>query len=304
MKICITGGTGFIGKYISLYLKNHDHDITVVARSKKSEDIAQKLNLSYIIGDLNNLSELIPKLKQFDAVIHCAFDYSIEFKKSVELDKAFLYDLLDGTNTNLKFFIYTSSAYALHNIKNDIYDESVDITILPYHDKWIFQHENLVLKARDEFLKTAIIRAGMVYGGFGGSIDSFFEEIKKTGKLDMPGNGYNYWSFIHVNDLAIMYDQILKNNATGIFHGVDCKPIKVSEVFNAINSVCSDKSVINKLNGAKAKEKWGLYYNTFLSDIRVTSSRHSDINWTPDKPDFISSIQIVYDEWKNKKINL
>jgi nucleoside-diphosphate-sugar epimerase len=304
MKICVTGGTGYVGKYLSLYLKNNGHDTSVVVRSKKSEDIAKELGLKFISGDLNNLDDLIPKLKSFDAVIHCAFDYTIDFKKSVDLDRIFLNSLLNQDNLKLKHFIYTSSAYALHNDKNEIYDESIDISLLPYSDKWIFRHEKIVNDACSDKLKTSVIRAGMVYGGFGGSMDSFFDEAHRTRKLFMPGDGNNFWSFIHVNDLARMYALILQNNSTGIFHGIDSKPLKVIDVFNAINSTCTNQSEIIGLSGETAINKYGLYYNTYLSDIRVISRRKSEINWVLEKTDFITSIQTVFDEWKNKTINL
>ena len=56
MRILLTGGTGFIGRYLKQHLK---HD--VIAPTSK------EINLQ----DLNSVTEFL-KSQQFDAVVHCA----------------------------------------------------------------------------------------------------------------------------------------------------------------------------------------------------------------------------------------
>ena len=51
MNILIAGGTGFIGKKLAYFLKDKEHDITILSRSQKKAD---KVNMSAV-----NLPEFV-----------------------------------------------------------------------------------------------------------------------------------------------------------------------------------------------------------------------------------------------------
>jgi UDP-glucose 4-epimerase len=84
MKIFITGGSGFIGKYLIPILV--EHEILCLSHSQKIES-GRVTNIKVIIGDLTKSESYIDALKRFkpDCCIHLAWyglpDYSIENNK-------------------------------------------------------------------------------------------------------------------------------------------------------------------------------------------------------------------------------
>src|SRR3989338_323994 len=99
MKIFVTGGTGFNGRYIVEKLREQEQELLVLTRNK-SYDSKYK-NIRPIYGDLSDLSELEKTLEDFspDVSIHLAwegipYDYGPEMsEKNLQRSKN-LMDLL------------------------------------------------------------------------------------------------------------------------------------------------------------------------------------------------------------------
>src|SRR5690625_4750050 len=69
--ILVTGGTGFLGKRLSLTLKAKDYTVTVLGRDKQ---IGQELNnhgIKFIPCDLTHEHKVIQACKGMDYVFHC-----------------------------------------------------------------------------------------------------------------------------------------------------------------------------------------------------------------------------------------
>ena len=111
MNIFLTGGTGFIGSYVTLELLKQNHKITILSRNPNKVPEFQKIKqLEVVKGSLAD-TELLKKLIiGKDACIHIALNYS-EQKTGWEV-------LLDDTlptvfmsniavKENVKHFIYT-----------------------------------------------------------------------------------------------------------------------------------------------------------------------------------------------------
>lgn len=73
MKIFVTGGTGFIGKFVVRKLNNGKHTILILTRNKQNSSTD---NISFIKGDMADLPKWKDQLKRFepDAAIHLAWE--------------------------------------------------------------------------------------------------------------------------------------------------------------------------------------------------------------------------------------
>src|SRR6185312_11951026 len=69
MKIAITGGTGFIGGHLAQRLSVEGHQVVVLGRTQRSEEIA---SAKFRECDLSSIESLAAAFEGCDAVAHCA----------------------------------------------------------------------------------------------------------------------------------------------------------------------------------------------------------------------------------------
>src|SRR5216110_1830002 len=86
---------------------------------------------------------------------------------------------------------------------------------------WRAGHEQLVLQAAGDNLRTAVIRPGIVYGGSRGIVSDLLKNAV-NGLIRVIGNGENHWPLVYDRDLADLYVRAAtRTDACGIFHAND-----------------------------------------------------------------------------------
>ena len=103
MKILITGGAGFIGKYLTKYLIENKNEVTIFdnfSNSSKNEMKKELDGVPFIEGDIRNLEEILKHLKNYDMVIHLAAKISVT--DSIKNPKETFDVNVEGTKNILK----------------------------------------------------------------------------------------------------------------------------------------------------------------------------------------------------------
>ena len=80
MKIFITGGTGFIGRYTVELLTKTNHQLVLLTRKTSNTSFLNKLsnkNITIVEGDLTDIQSLLNGMKGCDAVINIAALYTL-----------------------------------------------------------------------------------------------------------------------------------------------------------------------------------------------------------------------------------
>src|SRR3990170_8363269 len=78
VKVLITGGAGFIGHNLALYLLNHGWDVVVYDNLERSSECAIEKIRSAGIPLVSQESKLKDNLRGVDAVVHAAAYISVE----------------------------------------------------------------------------------------------------------------------------------------------------------------------------------------------------------------------------------
>lgn len=215
MKYVVTGGTGFIGSYITGLLVKLGHSVNVidnfhVGKKGNLETILDKINLYQI--DIRNKQKMKEVLKGCDGIFHEAALTSVpeSFQKPQEY-----FDVnVKGTenifeiakNENLKVvFASSSSVYGEAN-KIPIKEDDEKKPINPY-GKTKLECEILANKYANNGLQVVGLRYFNVYGKgqtgtYAGVITKFLGNIDSHESFRINGDGNQIRDFVHVEDVA------------------------------------------------------------------------------------------------------
>lgn len=216
--VLVTGGTGFVGKYLTKMLLDNGYSVSILSRGAKmsTEDI------TYYSWDVSANSIEEAAVLNADYIIHLAGE-DIAEKRWTEKRKA---EILDSRTQSAQL-IY--GVLKKHNKKVDAFISASGIGIygaingegictentLPANDfvgmvcqEW----EKSADLIEGLGIRTVKIRTGLVLGRDGGFLKKL-APIFKYGLGSILGSGQQYMPWIHLYDLCSMYLEAIDNPA-------------------------------------------------------------------------------------------
>lgn len=286
MKLFMTGATGYVGRHILQHLLNKGHQ--VLALTRKTPNF-EHTNLTWIYGALETPEFYESFLCNVDAIVHLAMEYPGSGDRSIP-DKIATRTFINSG----KFILYTGNLYTSYQTGETIHEE-----LLPAGHYWWNDHETLILGAKQP---SAVIRLGFVYGGTGGYLWPGLS-ADENGRILYTGNFENHWPFVHVEDVARLYEMVLTKQASGIFHAVDNTPITIGEIFEKVTQLQGGKPL--KVAHYKAKKRLGGFADHMLKDIIVSKERSTELGWRPVYESFLISADLSFEMYQQaqKKIS-
>ncbi len=263
MKIFVTGGAGFIGKYLIEKLQN-DNELIIYENFSNSseEDFLKLLNnkISLIKGDLTNYPLLKKSLQGVDLVIHLAAKINIsesithpENTHKINVEGS-LNVLRSCVENNVKNFISASSAAIYGNPSEfPVSEKTVPNPVSPYGAEKLSLEFYAKAFANAYDMNCISLRFFNVYGKgqsneYAGVITKFTEKIQTNQSLTIFGNGENTRDFIHVEDLVegiIKSISHIKEKKGNVYNLASGKSTSVKELAELMISISKKDLKLN-----------------------------------------------------------
>ncbi len=244
MKALVTGGGGFLGRYIVEQLIDRGDSVRVLARGSYPE--LRAIGVHLVQGDIEIKDNVLDACRGVDIVFHTAAKVGVfgrynDFYKSNVLGTRNIIE--SCLALGIQKLIFTSSSSVAYGGEDQI---NVDETI-PYPKKYLSPYsetkaiaEKLVLGANGKNLCTASIRPHLIFGPRDKYIIPAILEKAKKGYLRIMGDGKNMTDISYVENCAeahLMAADHLKNGSPvcgQAYYITQGKPVVLWEWVNRI----------------------------------------------------------------------
>jgi nucleoside-diphosphate-sugar epimerase len=303
MRIFLTGATGYVGGAVLDAFVRAGHDVTALVRDNEKARRMAKRSAHPVIGNLADPESFRSSAEAQDGYVHAAFDRSPG--RGPEIEKAALETIVNAAKrprtasaTFVKrFVIYTSGVWVLGQ-SPDPAAEDAPVNPIPL-TAWRPAHEQFVLGAATEHLRTVVVRPGVVYGGGTGMVADLFKSAS-NGLVRVVGDGNNHWPLVYDRDLADLYARLAASqDASGIYHANDEGDERVNDIVAAIRPQVPVRPDVRYVPLEEARAKMGLFADAMALDQVVRSPRARALGWTPTLHSVAGNAARLLEEWRN-----
>lgn len=299
MRVFLTGGTGYIGSAALDAIVRGGHRVTALVRDPEKAARLEARGVTTVVGELGSPQAFTSGIQGCDAAVHAAFEGS---PRGVEKDRAAVETILEAlTRTKTSTgapptFIYTSGVWVLGNTTKPA-DEETPLDPAP-HVAWRPAHEEMVLAAGANGIRTVVVRPGIVYGGARGIVSDLLKDAL-NGMMRVIGPGKNRWPTVYSRDLGDLYARLLEaSDAHGVFHANDETDERVNDIVEAVAEHLTQRPDIRHMPLPEARRKLGTYADALALDQRVRSPRAKTLGWAPTLSSITANVPRLFEEFR------
>lgn len=296
MRIFLTGASGYVGSAVLEAFVRAGHHVTGLVRHSENAAKVAARGGSPVCGDLADPASYRAAAEGADVFIHAGFDGA----RAQDVDRAAVDTLIAiaraGSRGRERLVIYTSGIWVLGEAPEPV-DESAPVRPIP---AVAFRpgHEQIVLGAAGDGLRTAVIRPGIVFGGPRGIVGDIFRDAA-NGLIRIVGTGENRWPTVYERDLAELYLRIAQHaDASGVFHATDETDERVNEIVEAIAAHAPKRPDVRRVPLKEAQAKMGPYALALALDQVVRSPRARALGWVPAVRSISGNAGWLFDQWR------
>ena len=291
MRVLVTGATGFIGSSVSRALLAEGHEVTGLVRDPaRAADLAAA-GATLHRADMREPSGYAPLVADVDAVVHAA---QLATRSPLTRGRMRVQQAADATMTRAladeclqhgRRLVYTGGCFDFGDHGDDWIDEATPLTPSPLGEGHTARARELDVLSRERGLDLVRLAPGFVYGP-GGLFRTAFVDQAAKGRLRCIGRGANYWSSVHVDDLAAAYVAAVTRAAPGsAYVVVDDEPLRLRTITDLVATAAGRGPV-----GSAPPALLGLLLGRPLVASLVTSFRmrsdriRKELGWQPSRP--------------------
>lgn len=279
MRVLITGATGLVGTHLTNLLKQKGNEINYLTTSKDKIRKIQGNQGFYWDPDKGELDETA--VDGVDTIIHLAGasiakrwteSYKKEIIESRVKSAKLIYDTLQNSPHQVKRFIsasgigvYPDSLLKLYTEDNEAVDDSFVGEVV---ERW----EASAMEFIDLGINVSIIRLGMVLAREGGALPKLKEPTAFNAGAPL-GSGKQWQSWIHIDDIAGIFNFVLENDLDGIYNAVAPNPVTNKELVECIAKNMGSSVWLPRIPGIALKLALGEMSRIVLSSQLVSAEK-------------------------------
>ncbi len=273
MNILVTGGAGFIGKYLVRSLLEKDHVVTIFDNfsnsTKDSISSLVEIGVKIIDGDITKHLEILNAVKDQDVVIHLAAKISVSESISNPLE-TYLVNINGTRNVltsceknNIKKLIVASSAavYGEGTPNVKLIEESDINPISPYGESKVKMEQEIKKFVLKHDVNCVILRFFNIYGvgqsdEYAGVITKFMERIVHDKPLEIFGDGFQIRDFVAIEDIISSIHNTISHNKSGTYNIASGKAITIKNLAEQMILLSEKKLKIHYTTAKKGDIKY------------------------------------------------
>lgn len=253
MRVCVIGGSGFLGSHVADQLSADGHEVIIYDRNPSPW---LKGNQTMVIGDLLSFDTLLDSVKGCDVVYNFAAlsDLNDALDKPVETVQVNVLgnvQLLEACRLqDVKRFVYASTVY-VYSREGGFYRCSKQAA-----EHYVEEYQQVY------GLDYTILRYGSLYGPRADNTNGLYRIVKSaldTGVLRYEGSPDSLREYIHVEDAALASVTALKEefrNQSVVLTGQE--PMRVLDLLEMLAEILGLKNAVEFIDG----EQPGHYVRT------------------------------------------
>lgn len=277
-KVLIAGGSGLVGQRLSQLLVENGYEVVVLSRSKKKQSGQTKFVFwnpkENIIDDYAlTVDHIINLAGAGIADRPWTRSRKEELINSRLKSTGFLYSYLSNNTHNIKTYIGASAIGYYGDGENDLQTEDQSPAYPSFMTNLCKDWEAVHFKLSDIIDSVSVLRIGIVLSTLGGA----YPKMRIPFKLGLGsyfGNGSQYYSWIHIDDLARIFIHLLKPDSEhGIYNAVSPDPKTNKELVKTIKDALELKCLIVPTPTFTLKLAMGEMSKVILNSNRVSAEK-------------------------------
>ena len=282
MKLLITGGSGTLGQKITKLALSKNYQVNILTRNKKLSSNESGLEYFYwnpslsIIDDNCFLGvDSIINLSGYNVFCYWSNKNKSKILKSRIESTSFILSQIKEKNIKIKSFVSASGIAAYKDSLTDISSEDHGVNIPSSFINQVVNKWESKVRDYEKILPEvsfSILRVGLVLSNSGG-LFKITKNLSKLFLLSPLGIGNQWQSWIHIDDVSIIFLRSIENDEKGIFNLVSPNPVIQEDLLKKIALFNNSKVIFPNIPTFLVKAIFGEMSELVLSSQKVRSNR-------------------------------
>ena len=285
MKLLITGGSGTLGQKITKLALSKNYQVNILTRNKKLSSNESGLEYFFWDPSLSIIDDncfvgvdSIINLSGYNVFCYWSNKNKSKILKSRIESTSFILSQIKEKNIKIKSFVSASGIAAYKDSLTDISSEDHGVNIPSSFINQVVNKWESKVRDYEKILPEvsfSILRVGLVLSNSGG-LYKITKNLSKLFLLSPLGIGNQWQSWIHIDDVSIIFLRSIENDEKGIFNLVSPNPVTQEDLLKKIALFNNSKVIFPNIPTFLVKAIFGEMSELVLSSQKVRSNRLND----------------------------